>query len=139
MAQPGIKLLTLRDVIRGLRAKFGIHYVFLGMKKADGMNRLLMLKNMEESDYISGGQAYPLAEWNQKDVLAYMRQHRLPQPVRYSLKASSGIGFNVECLLWLEENCPEDLKLIYRTFPMCERILWEYHYKNNEIQSTEKE
>ena len=138
VAQPNIKLLTLRDVIRGLRAKFGIRYVFLGMKKADGMNRLLMLKNMAEANYIYGGQAYPLAEWNQKDVLSYMRLHRLPQPVRYSLKASSGIGFNVECLLWLEQNCPEDLQKIYRTFPMCERVLYEHHYKETN-QSTEKE
>lgn len=137
VAQPNIKLLMLRDVIRGLRAKFGIYHVFLGMKKSDGMNRLLMLKNLEEEHYISGGQAYPLAEWNQKDVLAYMRHHRLPQPVRYSLKASSGIGFNVECLLWLEQNCPADLGKIYKVFPMCERILYEYHYKNQE--STEKE
>ncbi len=45
---------------------------------------------------------YPLADWTQKDILAYMRQYNLPEPVRYSLKASSGVGFNLDCMLWLK-------------------------------------
>lgn len=124
---PKVKLLKLTDVVASLRLKYGIEYVFLGMKKADGMNRNLMLKTYEDKNYINKGYAYPLAEWNQKNVLAYMKQHRLPEPVRYSLKASSGIGFNTDCLLWLEKNYPQDLQKIYKAFPFSERVLWEYH------------
>lgn len=131
--QSKIKLLNLRDVIRGLRAKYGVEYCFLGMKKADGMNRLLMLKAMEEGGYEQNGMVYPLADWNQKMVLSYMRQHRLPAPVRYSLKASSGVGFNIDCLSWLQKNSPGDLRKIFEVFPLCERELWEYN------QKTEKE
>lgn len=129
VAQPNIRLLNLSDVVRGLRAKYDVYYTFLGMKKADGMNRNLMLKGYEERNYENNGMVYPLADWNQKTVLAYMRQHHLPMPVRYSLKASSGVGFNIDCLTWLEKNYPQDLQTIYRTFPMCERQLWEHHYK----------
>lgn len=111
--QPDIKLLNLSDVIRGLRAKYGIYYTFIGMKKADGMNRNLMLKGYEEKNYENKGLVYPLADWNQKMVLSYMRQRNLPMPVRYSLKASSGVGFNLDCLLWLEKNFPQDLQTIY--------------------------
>lgn len=132
--RPDVKLIKLADVIRGLREKYGLHYCFLGMKKADGMNRNLMLKGYEQTSYVNNGMAYPLAEWNQKTVLAYMRQHHLPPPVRYSLKASSGIGFNIECLGWLERNFPQDLQLIYKTFPLCERQLWEL----NQQKTTEK-
>ena len=102
------------------------------MKKADSMNRRLMLKGLEASDYISSFQAYPLADWTQKDVLAYMRQHGIPEPVRYSLKASSGTGFNLDCFLWLRENFPQDLQKIYKTFPLSERILWEYDNKHKQ-------
>lgn len=137
VAQPDIKLINLSDVIRGLRAKYGVYYTFLGMKKADGMNRNLMLKGYQEKNYENNGLVYPLAEWNQREILAYMRQHRLPQPVRYSLKASSGVGFNTDCLTWLEQNCPQDLQKIYETFPMCERQLWEYHYKNKQAELEE--
>lgn len=124
VANPKIKLLKLADVIQAMRLKFGIYHVFLGMKKADGMNRRLMLKGYE--NYENKGLCYPIADWTQKDILAYMKQKGLPEPVRYSKKASSGIGFNLDCFLWLRENYPQDLKKIIKAFPMSERILFEY-------------
>lgn len=128
---PKVKLLKLKDVIESMRLKYGIEYTFLGMKKADGMNRRLMLKGYEANEYENNGLCYPLADWNQKDILSYMKQHNLPEPVRYSLKASSGVGFNIDCMLWLEKNYPQDLERIYKVFPMAERILWEHNQKQN--------
>jgi len=61
-----------------------------------------------------------------------MRQQNLPTPIRYSLKASSGTGFNIECFLWMRENFPNDLRKIYKTFPMSERILFEYDNKQKQ-------
>lgn len=133
IAQPKVKALKLADVVRGLRVKYDIYYTFLGMKKADGMNRNLMLKTYEDKNYINAGLVYPLADWNQKQVLAYMKQHRLPEPVRYSLKASSGIGFNTDCLTWLEKHFPQDLQKIYQTFPLCEREMWELRHKADSL------
>ena len=101
------------------------------MKKADGMNRRLMLKGYEVNGYENNGLCYPLADWTQKDILAYMKQHNLPEPVRYSLKASSGVGFNLDCMLWMEKNYPQDLQRIFKVFPMAERVLWEYYNKQN--------
>lgn len=129
--QPRVKLIKLADVVKAMRIKYGIYYVFLGMKKADGMNRNLMLNGYKCNNYENGGMVFPLAEWSQKDVLAYMKQHSLPEPVRYSLKASSGVGFNLDCFLWLEKHYPQDLLKIYKVFPLSERILWEYHNKQN--------
>lgn len=124
---PKVKLLKLANIVTAMQLRFGIDYVFLGMKKADGMNRRLMLNGYKENGYENNGMVYPLADWTQKDVLAYMRQHNLPEPVRYSLKASGGVGFNLDCMLWMEQNYPQDLQRIYKTFPMAERVLWEYH------------
>lgn len=135
VAQPKTKILRLNDVLRGLRAKYGIHYVFLGMKKADGMTRRLMLKGYENQTYINKGSVYPLADWTNRQVLSYMKLRSLPPPVRYSLKPSSGVGFDLDCLTWLEKHFPQDLQKIYETFPMCERILWEY----NNIQQNGRE
>ena len=97
-----VKLLKLADVVKAMQLRYGLYYTFLGM-----------------------------ADWTQKDILSYMKQHGLPEPVRYSLKASSGVGFNLDCMLWLEKNYPQDLQRIYRVFPLSERILWEYHNKQN--------
>lgn len=122
---PKVKLIKIADVDESMRLKFGINYTFYGMKKADSMNRRLMLgtyKNFENN-----GKVYPLTDWTQKDVLAYMRQNKLPEPVRYSKNASGGVGFNLECFLWLRDNYPQDLKKILNTFPMSEKILWDHN------------
>ena len=128
---PDVKLLKLADVVNTLRIKYEIDYCFLGMKKADGMNRRLMLNGYAENCYENKGLVYPLAEWTQKDVLAYMKMHRLPEPVRYSKNASNGVGFNLDCFLWMRENYPQDLEKIYEVFPFSRRILYEHDYKNS--------
>lgn len=133
VANPKVKIMKLADVVKSVRQKYGIGYVFLGMKKADGMNRRLMLNTYEvDGCYENAGVVYPLAEWTQKDILAYMKQRALPEPIRYSLKASSGVGFNEDCLLWMRNNCPQDLEKIYKVFPMAERVLFEYDRKQEE-------
>jgi len=128
---PKVKLWNLSKTIEALRLKTNCYYVFLGMKKADGMNRNLMLKGYEANGYENKGLVYPLASWTQKDVLAYMKQKRLPQPVRYSSKAGGGVGFSKETFTWLEKHYPQDLEKIYKVFPMSERILFEENYKQD--------
>lgn len=135
---PDIKLLKLADVVNTMRIKYGIEHCFLGMKKADGMNRNLMLRGYANDHYVNKGMCYPLAEWNQKEILSYMRHHGLPEPVRYSLAASSGVGFSLDCFLWMRENGFEgDLEKIYAVFPMSRRILFEYDYKKANEQIPE--
>ena len=128
---PKVKLWNLSKTIEALRLKTNCYYVFLGMKKADGMNRNLMLKGYESNGYENKGLVYPLASWTQKDVLAYMKHKRLPQPVRYSSKAGGGVGFSKETFTWLEKHYPQDLQKIYKVFPMSERILFEQNYKQD--------
>ncbi len=123
---PEVRLLKLADVVKAMQLKHGVYYTFLGMKKADGMNRRLMLNGYEEKGYENNGMCYPLADWTQKDILAYMKQNNLPEPVRYGNKASNGIGFNIDCFLWLSSNYPVDLQKIIKAFPMSGRILFEY-------------
>lgn len=131
---PHVKLLKLADVCKAMRLKFGLPDVVLGMKKADGLNRRCMLNTYTEKNYINNGLVYPLANWTQKDILAYMKQHRLPEPVRYSLKASNGLGFNIECFLWMRSNAPTDLQKIYTAFPLSQRILFEYDHQNKDTE-----
>ena len=132
---PKQRLFKLRDVVQAVTEQVRIPYVFLGMKKADGMNRRLMLNTYEADNYVHNRWAYPLATWTQKEVLAYMRHNRLPEPVRYSKNASSGVGFNLDCFLWMEKNAPDDLQRMYEAYPQSRRILFEYYY-NNQQQPT---
>lgn len=129
---PKVKLMKLRDVVEVMQVRTGLHYAFLGMKKADGMNRRLMLNGYQSNGYENQGLVYPLADWTQRDILAYMRQKKLPQPIRYSHNASGGIGFNLECFLWMRDNAPQDLQKVLQAFPMSERILFEYDHERQE-------
>lgn len=124
---PKVRLLKLADIDKAMRLKFGIPFAFYGMKKADSLNRRLMLNTYENGE--NKGKVYPLTDWTNKDVLAYMRMKQLPQPVRYSKNASGGIGFNLECFLWMRENCPQDLQKILKAFPMSGKILFDYDNK----------
>jgi len=112
-----------------MRLKYNIDYVFIGMKKADSMNRRLMLNKMD-FPYERNGMVYPLADWTQRDILSYMKQKGLPEPMRSSKNTSGGVGFNPECLLWMREYFPSDLEKIYAAFQMSRRILFEYDNKN---------
>lgn len=142
VAQPKIRLLNLADVVRALRDKYHIDYVFTGMKKADSLNRRVMMTDIikkrlakgEEELYESKGMCYPLADLTQKDILIYMRDHHLPEPVRYSKDASGGLGFNIQCFTWMEKNFPQDLERIYKVFPLSRRILMEHHLKEEKEQ-----
>lgn len=124
-----VKLLTIKDVNQNIQLKYGINYSFYGIKKADSLNRRLMLNTYESNSYENNGNVYPLAVWSQKDILSYMKMYKLPAPIRYSKNASGGVGFNIECFLWLRENNPDDLQKIFRVFPMSEKILYDYDNK----------
>ncbi len=135
--EPDVKLKKLADVIAEVREATGIEWVFLGMKKADSLNRRLMLMQYESSQYTNNKLAYPLAELTNREVLAYMKAAKLPAPVIYAPKngkASNGIGFNIECFLWMRENCPGDLERIYAEFPLSKRILFEHDRKKHREQ-----
>ncbi len=125
VANPKVKVFKVAKVDEAMRIKCGINYTFYGMKKADSMNRRLMLNTYE--NYTSDtNKVYPLADWTNKEVLAYMKQRKLPQPVRYSKNASGGVGFNIDCYLWLRNNEPNDLDKMLKAFPMSEKILYDF-------------
>jgi len=120
---PKIKLLKLSDIEYAMRLKTGIDTVYYGMKKADSLNRRLML--MGYNNGIGGHKVFPLTDWTNKDVLSYMKSRKLPSPVRYSNKASGGVGFNQECFSYLRDNYPQDLQKILKAFPLSEKILFD--------------
>lgn len=124
---PNIRLLKLMDVNEAMRLKTGINYSFFGMKQADGMHRRIMLKGYEEEaiNYKTNN-VYPLSTWYDKDVLRYIKENKLPQPVQYGNKRSNGVGFDIDVFLYLQKNYPNDLKKIFDEYPLAERILFEH-------------
>ncbi len=138
VANPKVKVFKVAKVDEAMRIKYGINYTFYGMKKADSMNRRLML-NTYENCTSDTNKVYPLADWTNKEVLAYMKSKKLPEPVRYSKNASGGVGFNIDCYLWLRNNEPNDLQKMLKTFPASEKILFDYDvFKQKEEKKARK-
>lgn len=123
------KILTLSDVDAQVRQETGVQISFYGSKKNDGMNRRIMLNTYGELPIQQKTQKYyPLADFSNKDVLSYIKTKRLPVPIRYGTKASNGLGFNLDCFLWMRNNEPGDLEKIYQQYHLSRKILFDHDY-----------
>lgn len=120
---------TLSDIDEAVRIKLGCNHTFYGWKKSDGLNRRLTLQGYELEAISKTNKVYPLSNWTKADVLGYIKMNRLPQPIAYSDKRSNGVGFNLDCYLYLRKYYPNDLKKILKEFPLSERILYEHDHK----------
>lgn len=132
IANPNIKLKTVKDIDTEVRLQTGIEWTFYGMKKADSLQRRIMMMGYEDEAVNEKTQkVYPLSRWKNGEVLRYIKDNALPSPTIYGKKASNGIGFNLDCLLWMREHYPQDLKRFEQEFPMSKVILWKYDRENN--------
>lgn len=127
---PKQKLYRLAELNEQVRAHTGIDWTFFGFKQADGMNRRLMLRQYEGQQMNSKSRkCYPLSRWKNADVLRYIHENNLIEPMTYGLggKQSSGQCVDgVAFLSWLRDNEPESLRKVYAEYPMAERILFEF-------------
>jgi len=134
VANPKQKLLTLKDIVQYVKEKTGERYFLFGMKKADSLNRRIMLNGIAGAYISDKGYCYPLADWTNKDVIQFLKVRKLPSPIRYSNNASGGVGFNKECFSYLKDNYPQDLQRIINAFPQSRKILIDIE---NERDKTE--
>lgn len=126
------KLYNMAQLTDIVREKYNIDWAFFGFKQSDSMNRRLMLRTYEMNG-INGVQkkCYPLSEYKNKDVLAYIDKTGLIKPESYGGKQqSSGTDItDIGYLLFLRDKFPNDLKKVIDTFPLVERKLFEYDYE----------
>jgi 3'-phosphoadenosine 5'-phosphosulfate sulfotransferase (PAPS reductase)/FAD synthetase len=130
-ANPKIRRFVLKDVLVDVKERTGLKYAFFGMKKADSLNRRVMLGGYElEAINEKTGMVYPLSMWTNTDVKNYIKSKGLPKPIEYTnKKRSQGMGFDIDVFLFLQKNYPDDLQKIFRQFPLSEQLLFEHDYK----------
>lgn len=125
-----VRMVKLRHIDETVREQTGIDYTFYGMKKADGMSRRIMLSQYHLHAITDGGKVYPLSLWTKQHVLEYIRHHKLPSPIEYTKHGrSQGLGLNADCMLYLRDNYPNDLKKMLAAFPLAEKILIDHANK----------
>ena len=119
------KKYRMADIEHSLRAEFNITWIVDGAKKTDSMARRGMLANTQDGIDERNHKIYPLADWNDKKVMAYIKTNRLLLPIEYQH------GFNrdfnvptIQKLVYLKNNFPNDYKKIIHEFPQLESMVW---------------
>ena len=127
------KKVQMTDIANAIRERFGIEWAFFGFKKSDSMNRRLMLSTYEDEAINEKNKAcYPLSSYKNSDVLDYIKRKGLIRPESYGKGQSAGTAVaDIDYLLFLRNNFPDDLEKVLAIFPLSERILFEYDYEKN--------
>ena len=137
---PRQKKFSMSDITEAIRQRYGIQWAFFGFKQSDSMNRRIMLRGEEyELQAINRKtmKCYPLSSYHNSDVLAYIKDKNLIAPERYGNKGqSSGTNItDIDYLLYLRQNYPNDLKRVFAQFPLAERLLFEHDYGKKETEN----
>lgn len=132
VCNPKQRLYDLDELTARVRKQTGIEWAFYGFKQSDSLNRRLMLRGYrDEAINPATKKAYPLSSYRNGDVLRYIEENGLMTPEKYGTnKQSSGCDVSdLEYLLYLKANYPDDLEKVFASFPMSERILFEHESK----------
>jgi sulfate adenylyltransferase subunit 2 len=124
---------TLSQLNKKVCEQLDINWTIFGFKKMDGLNRRIMLNELPLSAFFyKNYKCYPLADWTNKECLAYIKQNKLITPVVYNTKKpSSDIELTDKLFLfWLEKYYPQDLNKIFNTFPETEALFELYKNEN---------
>lgn len=118
------KKIKLADVEAYARAQTGIEWIVTGMKQSDSLNRRLMMRNFDmQAIQEQYKKAHPLSVWKNSEVLSYIKQNRLPQPIKYVEGRSQGIDLSAACLAFLKKHHPADYQKILKVFPLADSLL----------------
>ena len=125
------RLYNLAELTDNIREKTAIEWVVFGFKQSDSMNRRVMLRTyQEEAINEKNKKVYPLSIYKNSDIIEYIKSKKLITPEKYGNSQSSGTNItDINYLLFLRENYPNDLKKIINEFPLVERKLYEYDYE----------
>lgn len=133
---PNQKQYGLAQLTDMVRERYDIGWAFFGFKQTDSMNRRLMLRTYENNSINRlQRKCYPLSEYKNSDVMRYIHTHGLVIPESYDKRQSCGTDItDINYLLYLRNQFPADLQKVLNTYPLVERILYEYDYKANQAK-----
>lgn len=126
---------TLEQLTDEVRNRTGIDWAFFGFKQSDSLNRRLMLRGYEdEAINRKTMKCYPLSKYKNADILRYIDDHYLIHPEKYGGEhQSAGCDItDINYLLYLRQNFPNDLQRLLNAYPLAERILFDNDNKQTQ-------
>ncbi len=125
-----VKKLTQPEMDRFLRKEFNTSWMMYGYKKTDSLSRRGIISKLGNGIDYRNYKAYPLADWNEKDVFNYCKREKLPLPADYNMNFRDVNFFHGNSLKWVYNNYPDDYNKIVATYPFIEA-----EYIRNEKQA----
>jgi sulfate adenylyltransferase subunit 2 len=119
------KKYRIADMEHSLRAEFNVSWIIDGAKKTDSMARRGMMARLADGIDERNRKIYPLADWNDRKVMAYIKMNRLMLPVEYQhgFKRDFNVP-TIDKLVYLKNNFPDDYRKITAEFPNLESMVW---------------
>lgn len=113
---PDVPIVGVTDVYNYLRLQTGITWVAAGERINDSIVRRAMIKSTGTID-ARRARFYPVANWTKREVLQYIRHHKLKLP-----RDSKGLGFSFRSLdgselAFIKATYPRDFERILRMYP----------------------
>lgn len=109
-------IMSFNEVYHYLRLHTNSWWIAGGERAKDSPFRLGLI-NTEGSIDIKRGRFYPLAQWNKKEVLEYIKMHKLKLGEESKVLGSSFYGLHGKCLIEIKKHFPEDYKKLLNLYP----------------------
>lgn len=125
--------IKVTDIELAARSASGIEWLAYGHRMTDSLERRAMLHSFSGCDQKSK-RAYPLWQWNAKDVYAYLRTARIPLPSRLGFakqKNTSGVELKADVLFFIKKNFPDDFQKIKTVFPYVDALIMRHELRTN--------
>lgn len=112
---------ALKDHYAWMLQMTDIPFLATGARAADGIQRRQFFENVDrqakKGDSVWSSLIYPIQKWKKRDVVAYLKAHKMEIPTLNPNTTTSGVSCDPEFILWLKEDHPEDYKKMISWFP----------------------
>jgi sulfate adenylyltransferase subunit 2 len=119
------KKYKMADIEHGLRMKFNISWIAQGVRRDESLARRGMLAHLPYGIDERNKKLYPIAGYSDKDVMSYIKLHKLPLPIEYQHGWKHDFSVpDVDGLVYLKNNFPDDYRKAIAEFPHLEAMVW---------------
>lgn len=120
-----VPIIGLNDIYDFMRDRTGVYWIVAGERCADSIWRNAMIKHSGSIDE-QRGRFFPLAYWNKRDVMEYIRVKKL-----YLGGDSKRLGISFSDLRgkelsMIKKYYPADLEKVKKIYPLCEAAIRRY-------------
>lgn len=118
-------IVSINDIYHYVRLETDMWWIAAGERINDSIVRRAMMKKSGSID-VQRGRFYPISAWNKKEVLDYIKYHKL-----YLGQDSRKMGFSFKSLegrelYMVRENFPDDYEKILHLYPFAEASVKRY-------------